>query len=345
MTATSTGPVPTALPQLPSATRVLELRAHDYVRHPYHRGERIWTETNCYVDVWLEVLNALGCEPLAAAAFAISSDFDGDQWSFFKYPPEDLRAAFGIEVAEMNAWRPLLDHLREQALLGRLMTIEADSWYLPDTHGVAYGTIHQKSTIVPNDIDVQARRLGYFHNAGYFELAGDDFDGVFRLGGHADPTAMPPYVELVRLDNLIRRPAAELTDCALELLGMHVSRLPARNPVQLMAQRITADLDWLRAEDGEFFHQYAFGTCRQCGASAEFAAEFLTWLAGREVAGASGLAEAGSHFRALAESTKSLQFSLARAARGRNTDLSGLFAEMTRHWQSAASTLTSTSGR
>ena len=46
-----------------------------------------------------------------------------------------------------------------------------------------------KSTLVPQMVDVGARRLGYFHNAGYFELDGDDFDGVFQ---RRDATPIPP---------------------------------------------------------------------------------------------------------------------------------------------------------
>ena len=53
-----------------------------------------------------------------------------------------------------------------------------------------------KTTIVPADSTRAGRRLGYFHNAGYFELEGDDFDGVFRLGDHAEAAGLPPYVEV-----------------------------------------------------------------------------------------------------------------------------------------------------
>ena len=93
---------------------LLPLTAATHVPHPLHSGERAWTETNCYVDVWIEVLAALGLDPLAGAAFPLSCDFVGDQWTFFKYPPEDLRAAYGIEVAELNVWRPVVDHVAER---------------------------------------------------------------------------------------------------------------------------------------------------------------------------------------------------------------------------------------
>ncbi len=87
----------------------------------------------------------------------------------------------------MNVWRPVVDHVEEQLALGRLCTVEGDAWFLPDTVGVSYGIDHVKTTVVPAAIDRAGRSLGYFHNAGYYELAGDDFDGLLRLGAHADP--------------------------------------------------------------------------------------------------------------------------------------------------------------
>ena len=106
---------------------VLGLWADTFAPHPLHGSERSWTETNCYVDVWIEVLHALGLDPLAAAAFTLGCDFEGDQWTFFKYPPEDLRALYGIDVAEMNVWRPVVDHVEEQLAMGRLCTVEGDA--------------------------------------------------------------------------------------------------------------------------------------------------------------------------------------------------------------------------
>ena len=47
--------------------------------------------------------------------------------------------------------------------------------WLPDTSGTDYRRQHTKSTIVIDDIDVEQRRLGYFHNAGYYQLEGEDF--------------------------------------------------------------------------------------------------------------------------------------------------------------------------
>ncbi len=183
---------------------LLPLSADEFRPHSLHASERTWTETNCYVDVWIEVLHALGLDPMAAGAFTLSTDFQGDQWTFFKFPPEDLRTLFGLEVSELNVWKPVIDHVTEQLDLGRLCTVEVDSWFLPDTRGVSYGIAHVKSTIVPQMVDRRHRHLGYFHNAGYFELEGDDFDGVFRLGARSDAPGLPPYVEVIRLDRIRR---------------------------------------------------------------------------------------------------------------------------------------------
>ena len=38
------------------------------------------------------------------------------------------------------------------------------------------------------DIDVERRRLGYFHNAAYYGLEGEDFEKLFRVGAAPDPT-------------------------------------------------------------------------------------------------------------------------------------------------------------
>jgi hypothetical protein len=63
--------------------------------------------------------------------------------------------------------------------MGNLMTVEVDSWWLPDTTGTAYHRDHVKTAIIPLRADPQHRRLTYLHNAGQFDLEGRDFEGVF----------------------------------------------------------------------------------------------------------------------------------------------------------------------
>ncbi len=314
---------------------LLPLSVEGYQPHGLHAVERSWTETNCYVDVWIEVLNALGLDPVAAAAFTLSADFEGDQWTFFKFPPEDLRTLFGLEVSELNVWRPVVDHVDEQLGLGRLCTVEVDSWFLPDTRGISYGMAHVKSTIVPQMLDRPGRRLGYFHNAGYFELEGEDFDGVFRLGNHAEAAGLPPYVEVIRLDR-IRRHDPELVSRVVALTAAHLARRPPDNPVTRLGRRLADDLPWLASQDLETFHLYSFGMCRQCGATAELAADFVSWLNVHDRPGTEAAAVA---FAELAAGAKSLQFALARVVRGRQVDLSGILGPMAEHWASGMAML------
>ncbi len=116
----------------------------------------------------------------------------------------------GLEVAELNVWLPLVDHVEEQlGPSGRLLSIDVDACgSCPTPLGASPTALeaHQKTTIVAEMVDRGATvGSGYFHNAGYFELEGDDFDGVLhaRRPTPHPPAVLPPYVELVRLD---RRP-------------------------------------------------------------------------------------------------------------------------------------------
>jgi hypothetical protein len=106
-----------------------------------------------------------------------------------------------------------------------------------------------------------------------------------------------------------------------------------------LRERIERDLAWLAHQDVETFHLYAFGTCRQCGANAELAASFADWLQlndrSASEAAQEGLKVVADSFRMVASSAKALQFSLARASRGRRVDLDGLFGEMSRAYQTA----------
>ena len=105
---------------------------------------------------------------------------------------------YGLDVQELAVWRPLVRHVEEQVARGRPVLVELDSFYLPDTAGTAYQREHVKSTVAVVAIDVADRRLGYFHNQGYYHLEGEDFVNVFRLHEPRDPALLPPYVEFVK---------------------------------------------------------------------------------------------------------------------------------------------------
>jgi len=302
-----------------------------YGRHRLHTEGCVWVEKNCYVDIWIEVIHALGLEPRAVLPFTAAIDFEGDQWTFFKPPHDELRELYGIDVQEMNVWRPLIEHALEHLGAGRLISTEADAFWLPDTSGTDYRRQHTKSTIVLNDLDLEKRRLGYFHNAGYYSLEGEDFARTFRLDTPPDPTFMPLFAELVRIDALVRRPASELLALSRSLWRRHLKRRPASNPVRRFQARFERDLPGIQERGLAYYHAWAFGTIRQLGAAFELAAANLEWLTAEGVA---GLAPATLAFEQLSAANKTLILKGARATNSRRPlDGAALFEEMAGAWE------------
>jgi Domain of unknown function (DUF1839) len=300
------------------------LEAAAYQSHALHGADRIWVEKNCYADLWIELLHVLGMEPHACLAFVLALDFVGDQWTFFKPPLGDLRALYGIDVQEMTVWRPLLEHAAEHLGAGTLMSVEVDAFWLPDTAGTDYRQAHTKTTIVLNEIDPAARRLGYFHNAGYFELGGDDFGQVFALD--APPAPLPPYAELIHIDRAVRRGNAELRAMSASLLDAHLAWRRASNPIARFRERFEADLPVLQQGGLPRYHPWAFAGVRQLGAAFELAALYLRWLRPH----ATG---AAADFELIARHSKTLILKAARAVNsGRALDARPLFDEMADAW-------------
>jgi uncharacterized protein DUF1839 len=290
------------LPRLDPAT---------YQRHSLHAESCAWVEKNCYVDIWIEALHALECEPLAVLPFAAAIDFEGDQWTFFKPPLDELRELYGTDVQELNVWRPLIEHAAEHLAARRFICTEADAFWLPDTSGTDYRRQHTKSSIILNELDVERRRLGYFHNAGYYALEGEDFARTFRLDTAPDPTFMPLFAELVRIDALSRLPPPELAERSRELWRRHMRRRPKENPVRRFQQRFERDLPALRNAGLNHYHAWAFATTRQLGAAFEAAAHNLKWLMSH---GHPAVADAALAFTQISDTAKTFILKGARAA-------------------------------
>jgi phosphoglycolate phosphatase-like HAD superfamily hydrolase len=315
-----------ALSDLASATTPLAIAADpaDYRRHFVHGPDRMWPETNCYFDLWIETLHCLGMDPVPSFACLLSADHDGMQWTFVKQPPDDLRRLYGLEVAEAGLWLPILETIESGAARGVLHTVEVDSWWLPDTLGTAYLTEHVKTTIVPTRVDRNGRVLHYLHNAGLFELGGDDFDGVFGLTEQS-AVVLPPYVEQVR-----HHPDQVEQDAVVRLVREHLKRRPRGNPAARLVAGVEHAMEWLPTSGMERFHLWAFATLRQCGATAELVAD----LAEHVDDVFAGAGDAAEHFRTAAANAKSVQFKMARVARGRAVDVGDTLASMASSWQS-----------
>lgn len=288
---------------------ILGLDLASYAASALHQPDRTFPETNCYVDIWIELLHALGIDPASAMAFACTVDFEGDQWTFFKPPVEALERLYGIDVHEMQLYRPVVDHVVEQLKAGRSIIIEADAFYMPDRAATSYRTAHVKSSLAIEAIDPEHERLRYFHGPGFYELSGDDYRGIFRLGRVFSDDVLPPYAELVRFDAGPRLKGEDLRRAAFEMLGRQLDRRPQRNPWLKFGERLSADLPTLLESTDADYHAYAFATVRQCGAAFDAAKSFVEWLA----------LPASSHSRAAAEAlgrqvngAKTLLFRLAR---------------------------------
>jgi len=317
---------------------MLSLDPDKYQRHALHAEERDWVEKNCYIDIWIEVLHAQGLEPLAMLPFTVAMDFEGDQWTFFKPPHGELWDLYGVDVQEMTVWRPLLEHVVLHTAAGKLVSTEADAFFLPDTRGTDYRAQHTKTTIVAVEIDVERRRLGYFHNAGYFTLEGDDFAGLFRLNAPRDPAFMPLFAEVIRTDRVRRATPEELRRQAAGLLRRHTARLPAANPVEAFAAGFAGELPRLQQEGLGYYHAYAFATVRQLGAAAELAALFLRWLTAE--APEARLTEAADAYTRVSSAMKALILKGARAVNAkRPTDFGPLFQPAIADWARAGELL------
>ena len=303
-----------------------------YARHRLHTQEREWAETNCYVDVWIEVLHARGLEPIAALPFTLGIDFEGDQWTFFKYQVTDLYDLYGLDVQELAIYRPLTAHIEEQLSLGRPLLIELDSFYLPDTAGSAYQLEHVKTTVAIAEIDMEQQRLGYFHAQGYYHLQGDDFAHVFHLRGEKNPAILPPYCEIVKSTPLPPLQGEALLNASLVLLKRQLQRLPEVNPFVKFRARFEADMQWLINEPIATFHQYSFATLRQFGSCYELSGTYMKWLQSQGVGGLDGAIES---ILKLSTGAKTLQFQLARAmARKKPIDFTPV-DQMAEHWTQA----------
>src|SRR5262249_12851564 len=155
--------------------------------------------------------------------------------------------------------RALPEQIEEQLAAGRTMTVELDAWWLPDTAATSYRREHVKTTVIAEAIDRDGEVLRYFHNAGLYELSGEDYREIFARG------VLPRYTELVRLDAGPRLEGSALVAGARERLAWHLARRPATNPFERFGAALERDLPTLLEGEPEQYHAYAFATVRMAG--------------------------------------------------------------------------------
>jgi hypothetical protein len=332
-----------------------------YTPHVLHGSDAHWREKNGGVDPWIEVLATLGLDPHALWPCTVALDFEGDQWTFFKPPHDELRALYGIDVQALSVWRPLAEHAIEHLGAGRPLSLDVDAWWLPDTAGTDYRRNHAKTTIVLNEVDLDARRVAYFHDTGYFEARGEDVKHLLGLeedtsaleaiadwrgarvaevGGTVEALAegqLPPHAEFIRIGRRLARSTGELQMLALHHLGSHLSLRPATNPVRRFAARLADDLPLLRDYGPGYYQAWASVTLRQLGAAFEFAARGLAW---HGAPAGSPLHDAARAFDRIALDAKTLSLKLARAvASTKAVGLAPLLDGMAQAWDDGMAAL------
>lgn len=314
----------TAVALAPASPRTASLFGLDpatYTPHFLHGPDRQYPETNCYVDVLVELLHAHGDEPLAGLSCVLSLSFEGDQFTFFKPEPHVLQSLYGLDVHEMQPYRPLVQQAAEQLSRGRTMLVEVDGWFLPDTAATSYRRQHSKTTVAFESIDTGAERAHYFHNAGLHLLEGEDFRGALRVGVEPGSAALPPYTELARFDAGPGLRGSALREASGQLARVALATRPETSPFLAFAEQMPADLAWLAEGDAERAASYAFATVRMAGSAAEVAASYAEWL----------LPEAGSaaaqSLLAVTQTCKTLSFRLARRRRFDPAELLGQAAQ------------------
>jgi hypothetical protein len=282
-----------------------------FAPHALHGPDSCWAETNCAIDLWIELLNALGLPPQAALGFTAQADFEGDQFTFGKFPLGELQALFGLNVRELSVYEPVERHIVEQMRRGRLCLVDVDPFHLPDTGVAAYRRLHGKTTIAPNRIDPGARRLEYFHNAGYFALEGEDYDSVLRPQT-VHGVLLRPYAEFTNVDPHPMDPG-ELRAHAAQLYDWHWRRRPAANPIRAFQAQAPARVAAL-ADAGEVaFHDFAFHNLRMLGSNFALLGAGLAWLKGPADARIAPCLR-------ISETAKAAQFQLARVVAKRRCD-------------------------
>lgn len=283
-----------------------------------HGEASIWQETNCYMDLWIELLYGWHLDPRAALPFTVAQDYEGDHFTFFKYPQADLELLYGTVVQESAIYDTLEAHIAEQVRRGHAMLVEMDSFYLPDTRATAYRMNHVKTTIAIDAIDTAAQTLTYYHSLGRYTAAGEDYRGLLRLTAEltGDGNLLFPYAECAKR---VREPlrGRELTDAVTQLLCRHLGRRPGQSPITRWRAEFPAQVETILARGDAYFHHYGFNLPRQLGANFDMLHHCLNWLGEHGHAVAPEIRDASL---AIASECKVLQFRLARAMARRRPD-------------------------
>ena len=191
-------------------------------------SDRVWVEKNCYVDIWIEF------DPRARAASrwrccrsSSRSTSRATSGRSSSRRTTSCATLYGIDVQELNCWRPLLEHAQEH-----LARRQADQRPRPMRSGCptrrapTTGAQHTKTTIVLDELDARGAAARLLPQRRLLRARGRGLRDRRSGSTPPDPAFMPFFAELVRIDRLVRRAAAELTRDVGRAARRHLARRP-----------------------------------------------------------------------------------------------------------------------
>ena len=263
----------------PPRARSGDLRAARRAR----AGERTYTETNCYTR------HPDRADPRARRRAAGRRRLHRARWTsratsgrFFKPPPEDLEALFGIDIHEMQPYRPLPRQIAEQIEAGRTLIVELDSWYLPDTAATSYRTRARQDLggrrgdrpAPPSASATSTTRACTSSRA--------RTTGARSASAGRSPTTSSRPTRSSSASTAARAcRASELRAAAASACCATISqRRPATNPFERFGAQLDARPAGAARRRCAQYHDYAFATVRMFGSAFEITASHVDWLLG-----------------------------------------------------------------
>ena len=167
-----------------------------------------------------------------------AQDFEGDHFTFSKFPSEDLNLLYSVRVQELAIYDSLEGHLATQIERGRMPIVEVDGFFLPDTRGTSYRRDAPRRRRSPSTCSIRpARRRRLFSQRRIlFPRVATDYDGLLIDAGRRRRRPCYPYADFVKFG--CHDDVGDLRAAARALLCKHVGERPTANPVAAFRSRI-----------------------------------------------------------------------------------------------------------
>ena len=274
-----------------------------YRRHAVHGDGRIWAETNCYVDIWIELLHALGPRAGGRAAVHARDRLRGRSVDVLQVSAAAICSSCTASTCRNSpSGGPLVGAHRGAGRAGPAGARRA-RLVLPARHGGHRRTARPREVDRRRDGD-RSRACGSSatFTARAITSSRATTSPPRSACDDADPARLPPYVEFVKTHD------APSPDAARRDLGRSAAAPPARGAARQPVRSLRAAVrarprrrSSPRTSSSSI--STSFATLRQFGACFELSATYLRWLAAQ---GETGLEDAAAAFRTISESREAI---------------------------------------